>query len=270
MSALRWITRGETDVVQELWPRIRAACDGATALGEMTTVGARRGYLKAGPLRGKASLRHAVRARLGLALPRLQEFENLSWLRANDFRAPLPLAAGGAFRHGRPVFQYLFTEEVPGAPTLRELFAGEPSALRTPALESLGSTLARLHARGFVHRDAFPRNLLVDTRAAAPRIVFLDAWRGGVRRGLRGPTYDLACLLLFAPELFSAAEQTTLLAAYFRAARQAGLPATPAASLPAVVRQRRALALRYARRGRGDTAPPPDWKPPGNLDAALS
>lgn len=186
---------------------------GVRALGPFTT------YYKGSPLRRRPALRHFLRGRFGLEIPRLQEFSNLEWLRAHGFRAARPLLAG--VRGTWPRFQFLYTELVPDASTLAEAFPRAEAAQRRAWLEPLARDLARLHALGFVHRDLFARNLLVG-RHDDPRCTFLDAWRGGPGRGLRGPDHDLACLFLDGAHLFAPEEQALLLTTYREESLRAG------------------------------------------------
>ena len=144
-------------------------------------------------LRGRARVRHALRAYTGAPLPRLREYQNLLWLRVHGFEAPRPVLAGAAWSGVGPRFQFLCTEEVPGAVTFVEVLRDE--ALRDRAVEALARTTAALHTRGFVHRDLFARNVLAFEEAGVLRVALLDCWRGGAGRGLRGPDYDVGCFL---------------------------------------------------------------------------
>ncbi len=240
-----------------------AALRGESGHRRMVLLG-RPAHLKFGPLRGKSSLRHGARQLLLKAPPpRLREFENLAWLRRNGFGAPRPLVGGAWFRGALPHFQFLATEHVE-APTLAEVAARPADPRLAPALRELGFEVARLHARGFVHRDLFPRNLLVGERGGAPLIHFLDAWRGGHGPGLRGPAYDLACFFLDGAALFDREGQELFLGAYLAERVVLRKPAGER-FLAAVTRQRRALVRRVeGRRGRGSPvpAPVPDWEPP--------
>ncbi len=207
----------------------------------------RIGYLKGSPLAGKSRLRHGIRERiLARAPPRLSEFENLEWLRRNGFRAPQPLAAGvlRARALGLVLYQFLLTEEVRGAATLERALAAAPAAAREACLAALGHQVARLHARGFVHRDLFPRNLLVVGDPARGEIWFLDAWRGGARLQSRGPDYDHACLLLGGALDFSDSERQAYFDAYFSERGRLGAKLDRARHLAAVARERRALVRR--------------------------
>lgn len=265
-----WIVRGDETLSNELRPRLEDARARGTSTCERVELSGGPAYLKLSSLRGKARWRHGLRLRVGLSLPRLREYENLAWLRASGFGAPRPLAAGGVLRLGLPVFQFLATEEVQGARTLREVFEAErdPAPDRRALLEELGRDVGRLHARGFVHRDLYPRNVLVREAPGRPRFVYLDAWRGGPGPGLRGPAHDLACLMLFGPELFTAAEQAAFLDAWFAERARLGHPPDRATTLAAVVRRRRRLALDFARRRRPGArlaAPAPDWTPPPGM-----
>jgi len=156
-----------------------------------------RAYFKQSQLAGKTRLRYALkRGLLRSTLPRLAEYENLAWLRAHGFHAPEPLAAGVSWRGGLPRFQFLFTRAVGGAETLAEILAagvGRPD--RPGILDLLAREVARMHAAGFVHHDLFARNILVTGSPKAARVWFLDCWAGGPGPQLRGPAYDLACLL---------------------------------------------------------------------------
>ena len=220
-------------------------------------------YLKYGPLRGSAALRYGLRARLGLPAPRLREFDNLAWLRDAGFLAPEPLAAGVRVTSLRASFQFLATRELPGRITLRAFLArgDEASLARRPAgLAELGARVARLHRAGFVHRDLFPRNLLVE-ESGGESVAFLDTWRGGPRRQPpgRGIAYDLACLLLYLPDLVTGDEEALLLEHY---AREAGLLGRPRGKarwerlLGSARRTRARLLSALRRRGRTSPLPP--------------
>jgi len=210
----RWQLRLAPGVEREpVLQRVLGPATEQLHLGEVTGLGDRRAYLKGSPLRGRARLRHALRRALGLGLPRLTEFENLLWLRDNGFEAPLPLAAGSLEGRAGPRWQFLLTELVEPAEPLGALLEREGE--RALELFLLAArTAARLHARGFVHRDLYPRNLLVQDGASGPTLILLDAWRGGARRQLRGPAHDLACLLLHAPRWLDGEATQEVLRAY--------------------------------------------------------
>jgi len=144
-------------------------------------------FLKGTYLRGKAIYRHTLRTALGCPLPCEREFRNLTWLRTHGFLAPRPLAAGGIWRGLVPCYQVLITELVADASTLCEV---HPSPEQWHAL---GTEVARLHNSGFIHRDLFPRNVLLNREG---KFVFLDTRYGGRSRPFRDAAYDLACLTL--------------------------------------------------------------------------
>ena len=224
-------------------------------------------WVKGGALRGSSSLRHALRAvLLRQPTPREREFENLGWLRERLFEALEPLAAGSSWSAGRPRFQVLVTaREARGAP-LEECWGHLPPAERAELLVELAREVARLHALHFVHRDLFPRNLLLLPAGAPRRLVLLDAWAGGEGPGRRGPSYDLACLFLEA-ELFTAAERALLLATYRDERAAQGRPLRPGFARR-VARARAALVERLRRepgRQRGRGLPGPWSPPPGAL-----
>jgi tRNA A-37 threonylcarbamoyl transferase component Bud32 len=230
-------------------------------MGHLVALDGVRAYLKGGPLDGRVRVRHGLRRLAGRPLPRLAEFENLEWLRAHGFEAPVPLAAGSLEGPWGPTWQFLATEVVEGAPTLREFLDRDPG--RAAELFGLAvRTAARLHAAGFVHRDLYPRNLLVRRSHGDPRLVLLDAWRGGARRQLRGPAHDLACLLLHAPGWLSPAETAELLAEYAAGREAAGAPVRTQDLRAAVDRERereRRRLQRDPRRLRGLAMPPRAW-----------
>ncbi|MDB2577348.1 lipopolysaccharide kinase InaA family protein [Planctomycetota bacterium] len=232
-------------------------------------------FAKASPLRGAAARRHALRRLWGQPLPRVREYENLRWLAEHAFQVPRALAAGALWRGGLPRYQALILEEVSGAQELDAALAGKldgpPNSAGESPLEraddesrrslarELGGEVGRMHALGFIHRDLFPRNLLVLPPTAAQRIVFVDAWRAAPNASLRGPAYDLACLLLEGMDLWSTPEQQVLLEAYVRARVDHGRPARRDL-LPAARRHREALLVRLQRepvRLRGQALPGP-------------
>lgn len=254
----------------EVEPAMRAAAArGAQGL-ERRTVDGRPAYLKYSRLKGSARLRYAWKAAFGSPAPMLREFGNLGWLRAHGFDAPEPLAAGVFRRRLLPSFQFLATEAIE-APTLRTLAGSDAPGPETDletVLARVGVEAARLHAAGFVHRDLYPRNLLIDARGEALRIHLIDAWRGGPgpRWPGRGVVYDLACLALYAPSLWSPDGDRALFGAYFRErGRATGRTPGPAAGeiLAAVARQRLRLVDRLRKRGRTEPPiPPRAWSPP--------
>lgn len=244
----------------ELFAELRGELEQATrAQRGARQLGGHEVYFKGSPLRPRPALRHALRRWTGLAeIPRLQEFANLAWLRAHDFLAAPPLCAGVQARAGLPCYQFLVTEFVPDAPDLAELFPRASAERRAQLLAALARDVARLHALGFVHRDLFPRNLLACTTPTGERCLFLDAWRGGARRGWRGPDHDLGCLFLDGASLFSAPEQALFLTTYREESLRQGRK-LPRAWAEGVERARQGVWRHEARR-RQEVAPA--WKFP--------
>ena len=221
-------------------------------------------FVKYGPLRGRSRLRHALRRALGLSeLPRIQEFENLDWLRDSGFGAPRPLAAGVAGSQYLASFQFLVTEQVRSTQTLAEFFGKGRTEKRSDVLELLGRELARLHALGFVHRDLFLRNLLIQEEGGALQIFFLDAWRGVPRTrsgGLRGPEYDVACLMLEGATAFDRDEQRLFLHSYEVERGSRGHSLSRTTFFRRTEKLRRAVLAREGRRRDEQFAP--SWTPP--------
>jgi len=190
-----------------------------------------RAWFKRGPVRPGSALRRTLTLR---ALPRLRECRNLLWLREHGFDAPEPIAAGVLRRGGLPRFQFLLTRAIEGAETL-EARGG------AGLVDALAREVARMHAQGFVHHDLFPRNVLVSGPDSSRRFWFLDCWAGGPGPDLRGPAYDLACLLLRAEELLGAGGERRFLESYAEA-RPGELPGLARS----VARHRKALLRRIA------------------------
>lgn len=229
------------------------------AHGEWIELDGERAWFKAEPLRGRARARHALRATfLRRPFPRVAEYGNLRWLRERLFQAPRPLAAGVASTAGLVRWQFLLTREVEGAATLREFLAADAED-PTAVLDELADELARMHALHFVHRDLYPRNLLVRGPDHARRIVFLDAWRGGARLQLRGPAFDLGCLFLHLPEWLSPERQQRVFERYLAQRRIQGKPAEMVPLRRALLLERGAQRARLERdpsRRRGRPRPP--------------
>jgi len=223
-----------------------------------------RAWLKAEPLRGRARLRHALRASLlRRPLPRLAEYENLRWLRERLFQAPRPLAVGAACAAWSARWQFLLTREVSETSTLGH-YLGEGTEDPTEVLDELAGEVARMHALHFIHRDLYPRNLLVKRKDASParRIVFLDAWRGGARLQLRGAAYDLGCFFLHAPEWLSPRRLRRFFEHYLEHRSVQGKPVRPDPLRRAVIAERAAQFARLARKPhlrRGRPLPPERW-----------
>ncbi len=257
-----WRLRLAADAGREALLRlVESAARRGERLGRVVELGGTAVYLKGSPLTGRARARHGLRRAAGRPLPRLAEFENLEWLRARGFAAPRPLAAGSLEGRLGPRWQFLATELVEGAPPLDAVLERDPGRARE--LYRLAVRLAAgLHAVGFVHRDLYPRNLLVREGADGPRLVVLDAWRGGARRQLRGPAHDLGCLLLRAPDRLSTDDTEDLLAAYAAEREARGAPVRERDLRGAVDRARereRRRLLRDPARLRGLPPPPRAW-----------
>lgn len=199
----------------------------------------RRAWLKAGPLRGAARLRHGLRRVFGAPPPRLREAANHAWMIARVFQAPTPLAAG-VLGGTAPRAQFLISAYVNGKPAgerLRTASVAERDAL----LRELALEVARLHALHFVHRDLHWRNLWWSEARSGRHLWFLDAWRGGERWQLRGPAYDLACLFLEGPSFLGEDECRTWLARYLEERKALGKPADAARLFARAGRDRRRL-----------------------------
>lgn len=247
---------GAGELADRIVERFRAHAAAAQIVGERAAIDGDELYVKGTPFPRRSRLRHALRRRvLRRTLPRLAEYANLCWLRANGFHAPEPVVAGAFWRAGLPRYQFLATRWVSPALPLRGALAGATSAQRGAITSELARELARLHAAGFVHRDLYPRNLLVETRGPHYAIVFLDAWRGGERLQLRGAAWDLACLFLEGTALWTFDEQALLLDEYIGASTRAGRAPAPAKLMRAIERARATLERRAARQRRNDLAP---------------
>ena len=246
-------------------------------------------WIKAGPLRGSSRLRHGLRRLIPWRhTPSIQEYFNLSWLLERHIRTPLPIAAGVLLRNGLPRYQFMLTVEALDAINLDAFLEAAGEEERAGVLDELARETARMHAIGFVHHDLFPRNILVEPRsldpallvngkrvgtwpgpegiaAAGRRIIFLDAWAGGPAPQLRGPAYDLGCLMVRADELFTAPEQSRLFRTYFAERAAQDRPVDEQRFLAAVAASRGGLVRALQRRPnrlRGPEAPSQLWTPP--------
>jgi hypothetical protein len=268
----RLVLEGEAQLLADARAAVLAslaATPGAFA-GPFELAG-RPAWLKAEPIAGRACLRHALRAALlRRPPPRLCEARNLAWLADHAFRVPRPLAAGVLSRRGLLVHQCLFTERLLGVEPLDRWLRASANRLKRDALlDELAREAARMHALGFVHRDLHARNVLVAPPEAVRggalgeprRLVFVDAWRGGLR-SLRGPAWDLGCLMLEGAVLFTPSEARTLLVRYFTERERLGRPASVERTLTAAARARSRMLRRIARQ-------PGRWRQPEPPPAAF-
>jgi tRNA A-37 threonylcarbamoyl transferase component Bud32 len=236
---------------------------GESALCERRQVAGLDVWLKSEPMKPRVARRLALRARLlGRPYPRLAEYANLRWLREHGFGAPEPLLALVGLRAGHGCWQLLVTRAVPKARNLRSVLETRTGPV-DELLEVLGRSVAGLHAAGFVHRDLYPRNLLVHEGSDVPEIVFLDAWRGGARPQLRGPAYDLACLFLHTPLWLEGNEAARLVEAYLAERTRLGSPVDGRRLVRRLERGRRGLIRRLVAepgRSRGLSLPDEAWQ----------
>ncbi len=217
---VRSTARGTLHVVGWRDETMHAAAELATRYAEEGRFGIERveiadedAVLKSSAMHGKSAIRWGIKRALFRArLPRVNEYYNLSWLTERLFSTPLPLAAGALVRNGIPRWQFLVTRFVKDGTTLHDWFASSPSATeRAAVLNEIAREVARMHALRFVHRDLWTRNLLVVPPGGQSRVVFLDAWAGGVGAGgasfgLRGRSHDLRCFQHDMRNLWSDAE----------------------------------------------------------------
>jgi hypothetical protein len=251
-----WRVLGERERFEEARPALEEVLRGGRSERGLRPLGPCMAYFKGSPLRTRPALRHALRRIAGCEHPRLQEFRNLEWLQAHGFQAARPLLAGVRVRGGLARYQFLFTEFRADEPALDQWLPSAIPELRAACLASLARDVARLHRLGFVHRDLFPRNLLVC--ATGPSCVFLDAWRGGAGHGLRGPEHDLGCLFLDGAGLFTVREQLLFLDTYRAESQRLGR-FLPPPWLEQVERARRRVFRRESRRRSGLV---PEWRIP--------
>lgn len=223
---MAWTIAGTRAAFEGLRGELARAAREGRELGELRQLEGLGVYLKGSALRGRASVRHGVRrVVLRRPAPRLCEFANLRWLRSRRFLAPEPIAAGVLYESRLPRYQFLVTREVEGAVGIVEHLQQSDAAERVARFRELGMEVARMHAEGFVHRDLFTRNLLVRAAEGTRRVVFLDAWRGGARRQLRGPAYDLGCVLLDFERVWTEEEREGFWRSYLEGRETAGSPA---------------------------------------------
>lgn len=244
-----WRLAGARELFERARPALEEAARARSSERGPRPLGPHAAYFKGSRLCAGPGLRHALRRALGRAeIPRLQEFANLAWLRAQGFLAPRPLLAGVLERGGLPCYQFLFSEFVPDAPDLAVLLPRAAPELRGELLDALARDLAGLHALGFVHRDLFPRNLLGCVSNTGSRCAFLDAWRAPPGRSRRGPEHDLGCLFL--EGLLTSAETARFLDVYAGESARLGRRLPP--SWPTrVQRARQAVYRRESRRRPG-------------------
>lgn len=226
-----------------------ACASGSTGL-DVIEFGGKRAYFKRSRLRGSSRWRWGARVALWRdRLPRVREYYNLCWLTERLFQTPLPIAAGGFARAGLPAWQFLLTEELAPAETLERFNVREDDEdERAAVLDELAREVARMHALGFVHRDLYPRNVLVLPRGSLQRVAFLDAWAGGPPPQRRGPSYDLGCLFLRVEGPRARAERELFLARYADEREALGRPVDVARLVRGAQRARARAIARLAAR----------------------
>jgi len=142
-----------------------------------------------------------------------REFDNLAWLRAHGFDAPLPVAWGEERSGGWLTRSFLISEGIPEPVALskfiRDTLPSRPASVRGELIERLAALTRRLHEQRFVHHDLFWRNIIL-TGESLDRFALIDAhkgrvWRAGAER--RSRAADLAALDAPAPWFFRRTER---------------------------------------------------------------
>jgi hypothetical protein len=250
---------------RELITRVEES--GFAVQAQFETVDHLRGYWKGAPLRTKTALRYRTKQLLlRHPHPRRCEFINLRWLRERLFTAPRPLAIGEWRQRGLIRYQWLLTEAMDDHQTWTEVWSTLDAPKRQQSIRHLADEVARMHSLHFVHHDLFPRNLMIAPGSHLQPVGFLDSWAGGPGLGLRGPTYDIACLALDWPETWTREEQVLFLERYQNARAGQGMPIRNVyAWLRSIEKQRatwvRKLESSTRRRG-GRPVPSADWRAP--------
>lgn len=135
--------------------------------------------------------------------PLWREFQLLKRLRSLGLPVPVPLAGG--YSYGGPCgsASLMATEVAEGSSTLADALSEKGSGLRAKRreiLSAMAEEVRKLHLASFLHRDLFPRNILVRKETGRrPEILFIDCRKGEFVRSVhlhpfRGVLYDLACL----------------------------------------------------------------------------
>ncbi len=252
--------------------------DAGRDAGEFRELGNLSVYSKGGPLGESGSRRHGRALRfLHREPPRRREFTNLAWLRRQGFEAAEPLLSAFARRGSRLIAQLLVTARVERAGGLRTLLEdGRRDPLREPVLARLATTVGALHARGFLHGDLYPRNLLYSGGIGAGgtggglRIVLLDAWRGGPHKKpnvLAHAARDLGCFFLHGAEWLDTLEQASFYESYLSAVHSGGCQVDSDKLRRAIEAGRAREQLRFAddpRRHRDLPETQTDWQLPSS------
>ncbi len=179
---------------------------------------------------------------------RLVEFRNLQRLREIGLDAPRPIVYAEERWCGVMQTHLLAIERVRDVVDLEKLLAERsvPEEKLTELLFTVGDVVGRMHAAGFLHRDLFPRNLLIAGEPGRDaRIWIIDCRKGSWWKVAVYPkTYDLGCFELWAATHAPLAARTAFFAAYVRAARASSVEEI----LNGAERVRRSLHVRYARK----------------------
>lgn len=220
-------------------------------------------WLKGSALKGKTALRHGLRFRLGLGLPRLREAKNLAWLARHLFVVPKPLVGLVLFRAGLPRGQWLVTQEQQDARPLLEVWDELDSEQEQAALTELAREVARMHALGFTHRDLFLRNLMW-RGTQARKLLLLDCWRGGPGFDLRGASWDVGCLLSDLVDLVGGEQAQRWLTEYLDQRAAQDRPVAKESFIPQALKARRTVIKRLIaqpQRLGSQALPRLDWIP---------
>lgn len=246
-----------TDALEAFARHAAAAAREQRVLAQLAACGDATLWLKGDHLPGKARWRHTFGGLFGRATPREREHRQLDWLRARLFRAPRPRASASIRLRGVLRYHVLALDPLGAHESLGAAWPRASEDERGAWLDELASESARLHSLHFVHRNLFLRNLLVDHKPPPEsgdprRLIFIDPWRGGAPLPLRGCSYDLACLMLDAAELWSTEHQQRFFARYAQERARQAQPVVLRDLLARTDERRRALT----RRSRGASS---DW-----------
>ncbi|MEM7310044.1 MAG: lipopolysaccharide kinase InaA family protein [Planctomycetota bacterium] len=179
--------------------------------------------------------------------PGRREGENLRALAADGFRVPRWVAwleepGALSWRRSRPgagaARSALVMGWEPHRATLREALGDGDPAARRAWLDRLADLVARLHARGWYHRDLYLHQLLV---GPDEELLLIDVGRARRERAPRRRWHvkDLAALLSSTPSTVTRAERMRVLGRYLETR---GLAGERAAWARAVVRKARRIA----------------------------